>query len=71
MGMKESKESLHSAQICSATQLHAAVSAPHTDGPDVPYQDAVAPLTIGHVSPRSASSNEVTPTYLSDFDSSK
>ena len=59
--------SSHSAQFDSIAQFHGAVSAPHTDATaGVPYQDAVAPCTINHVSPRSASSNQVTPAYLSD-----
>ena len=46
----------------SAAQFSSAVSAPPT------YDDSAAPLTPEHVSSRTASSNEITPTYLSDAD---
>ena len=59
---------LHFAQVGPAAQLNDSV-APHTDV--VSCQNAVATLTIDHVSPRTASSNEGTPTYLSDLDSPK
>ena len=73
------RDSLHSAQTTqmgSVAQFNEAVSAPHTYDDDdhvtvlhrvsILHREAAAPPTAGHVSPRTASSNEVTPTYLSD-----